>query len=419
MNNDLQLLALLVQTAGRGRDTVLAHITPEEALLLKLLGGRGSINPQTGLMEFEDGDAGGDAGDDFGSDRNQQERSDLERDLQVSERTASDEEDAAFGADLTAAGGGLGALDGPDGVDYGEVFGPEERSLFGKILDFFGLGSIEDIIETAVGLAVGIALGPAVGAIAKSAIGANVAGKIVGAAATGALSRAAGNLALQTAEEAGLIDESQKTIAAKELGVVGAGFRGAVSGGISGALGGAFGPDLAGSIARGAIGRFGTETAIGVAPESVGGRGLSLGEAVSRGVPAGVGGGISAGLTEALGGGFLGSRAASLAGKEISRALNDAVSRGVEGVVGRGEVSAAESEFTSQPIGATITSAGSQRQPSGVQLSPGTLSALAIRPDIGGRGVTIFGSGDDNARRRSPWNIRSLRVKDNLGVTDE
>ena len=413
MNNDLQLLALLVQTAGRGRDTVLAHITPEEALLLKLLGGRGSVNPQTGLLEFEDGD------DDFGSDRNQQERSDLERDLQASERTASDEEDAAFGADLTAAGGGLGALDGQDGVDYGEVFGPEERSFFGKILDFFGLGSIEDIIETTVGVVAGIALGPAIGAIAKSAIGANVAGRIVGAAATGALSRAAGNLALQAAEESGLIDESQKTIAAKELGVAGAGFRGAVGGGISGALGGAFGPDLTGSIARGAIGRFGTETAISAAPESVGGRGLSLGEAVSRGVPAGVSGGIGAGLTEALGGGFLGSRAASAAAKEIGRAFNEAVSRGVEGVTGRDETAGAEGGATSQLGTSTVTGAGSQRQASGVQLSPATLSALAIRPDIGGRGVTIFGGGDRDARRRSPWNVRSLRVKDNLGVTDE
>jgi hypothetical protein len=403
MNNDLQLLALLVQTAGRGRDTVLAHITPEEALLLKLLGGRGSINPQTGLMEFEDDD------DDFGSDRNQQERSDLERDLQASERTASDEEDAAFGADLTAAGGGLGALDGPDGV-------PEERSFFGKILDFLGLGSIEDFIQTAVSVAAGLVLGPVAGVLTKSVIGANVAGRIVSAAATGGLSRAAGNLALQTAEEYGLVDESPKTIAARELGVGGAFSRGFAGGGIGGALSGAFGPDLVGSMASGGLGRFATETAIGVAPESIGGRGLSFGDAVSRGVPEGISGTFGTALTEALGGGFAGRQASSSVMREINRLAGDVASRGISGVVGRDETSGGE---VSQPRTATITDTGSQRQPSNVRLSPATLSALSIRPDIGGRGVTIFGSGDNKGGRRSPWNSRSLRVKDNLGVTDE
>ena len=38
---------------GRGRDTVLAHITPQEAELLKSRGGRGTINPDTGLPEYD------------------------------------------------------------------------------------------------------------------------------------------------------------------------------------------------------------------------------------------------------------------------------------------------------------------------------------------------------------------------------
>jgi hypothetical protein len=37
---------------GRGDDTILAHITPEEAGILKLLGGSGTINPYTGLPEY-------------------------------------------------------------------------------------------------------------------------------------------------------------------------------------------------------------------------------------------------------------------------------------------------------------------------------------------------------------------------------
>ena len=54
LNTDLSRMAEEVRRAGRGKDTMLAHITPKEAALLKARGGRGSINPQTGLPEFED-----------------------------------------------------------------------------------------------------------------------------------------------------------------------------------------------------------------------------------------------------------------------------------------------------------------------------------------------------------------------------
>jgi len=40
------------QKLGRGKDTILAHITPEEAALLKARGGSGTINPRTGLREY-------------------------------------------------------------------------------------------------------------------------------------------------------------------------------------------------------------------------------------------------------------------------------------------------------------------------------------------------------------------------------
>ena len=41
-----------LQSRGRHGDTMLAHINPEEAELLKAFGGSGSINPETGLHEF-------------------------------------------------------------------------------------------------------------------------------------------------------------------------------------------------------------------------------------------------------------------------------------------------------------------------------------------------------------------------------
>ena len=62
---DLRQLAKKVRAKGRGRDTVLAHITPQEAALLKARGGRGSINPDTGLPEFELGDNDFGPGSDF------------------------------------------------------------------------------------------------------------------------------------------------------------------------------------------------------------------------------------------------------------------------------------------------------------------------------------------------------------------
>ena len=45
-------LAQQLQAQGRGGDTILAHINPEEAAMLKAAGGSGTINPATGLVEY-------------------------------------------------------------------------------------------------------------------------------------------------------------------------------------------------------------------------------------------------------------------------------------------------------------------------------------------------------------------------------
>jgi len=54
MGGDLQRLAALLQSKGRKGDTILAHINPREAALLKARGGSGTRNPETGLPEFYD-----------------------------------------------------------------------------------------------------------------------------------------------------------------------------------------------------------------------------------------------------------------------------------------------------------------------------------------------------------------------------
>jgi hypothetical protein len=53
-SSDLASIAAMLASKGRGRDTILAHITPREADILKAAGGSGTTNPETGLLEFED-----------------------------------------------------------------------------------------------------------------------------------------------------------------------------------------------------------------------------------------------------------------------------------------------------------------------------------------------------------------------------
>jgi hypothetical protein len=56
MGGDLRKIARLLQDKGRNGDTILAHINPREAALLREQGGSGEINPETGLMEFDNED---------------------------------------------------------------------------------------------------------------------------------------------------------------------------------------------------------------------------------------------------------------------------------------------------------------------------------------------------------------------------
>ncbi len=51
-------VASYLASKGRGGDSILAHITPEEAAMLKRRGGAGTINPMTGLPEFKGGPVG-------------------------------------------------------------------------------------------------------------------------------------------------------------------------------------------------------------------------------------------------------------------------------------------------------------------------------------------------------------------------
>lgn len=67
--NNIQQMAAILKGFGRGGDTMLAHINPEEAMLLNEVTDGGTINPVTGMPEFFlEGEIGGYDNPDFGSD---------------------------------------------------------------------------------------------------------------------------------------------------------------------------------------------------------------------------------------------------------------------------------------------------------------------------------------------------------------
>jgi len=57
-SSDLAAIAAMLAGKGRGNDTLLAHTTPREAEILKAAGGSGTTNPETGLLEFFEGEGG-------------------------------------------------------------------------------------------------------------------------------------------------------------------------------------------------------------------------------------------------------------------------------------------------------------------------------------------------------------------------
>lgn len=55
---ELRKAAQKLANQGRDGDTILAHINPWEAMVLKALGGSGTVNPKTGVLEFRFGGGG-------------------------------------------------------------------------------------------------------------------------------------------------------------------------------------------------------------------------------------------------------------------------------------------------------------------------------------------------------------------------
>lgn len=67
VGGDIRQIAALLQSKGRRGDSILAHITPREAALLRSQGGSGTTNPETGLQEFYEDFSFSDPAMDYGT----------------------------------------------------------------------------------------------------------------------------------------------------------------------------------------------------------------------------------------------------------------------------------------------------------------------------------------------------------------
>jgi hypothetical protein len=64
----IRKMAQDLQKKGNNGDIILAHINPKEAKMLKRAGGSGTVNPKTGLLQFEDDSSAGDWAGSAGAD---------------------------------------------------------------------------------------------------------------------------------------------------------------------------------------------------------------------------------------------------------------------------------------------------------------------------------------------------------------
>lgn len=109
----MNALAKRIQLAGaknHPQDTVLAHITPREAALLKLLGGAGTKDPDTGLLHFYDSGTGDDNG--TGGYSDSEDTSDA-----TTGSTAGQSEGVGDASQGSTAGEATTTGDGYDGTD--------------------------------------------------------------------------------------------------------------------------------------------------------------------------------------------------------------------------------------------------------------------------------------------------------------
>jgi hypothetical protein len=140
-----------VQKHGRRGDTVLAHISPKEAALLKSMGGSGTVNPKTGLLEFYDADGRGNAAD-------------------PGNPTGGD---YGGGGDASSISDAIAAGFGPEAAGWSSP----DPGMFGSFGEGLGQRATSPGVMSAAGALLGSAFGP-FGASIGAPLGAMLAGQM-------------------------------------------------------------------------------------------------------------------------------------------------------------------------------------------------------------------------------------------------
>ncbi len=133
-----QATAERIRQKGRGGDTLLAHINPAEAALLKRAGGSGTKNPATGLLEFRergetDAPSGRDSGGRGGRDGGGRDRADpgAQRARAAAAKAAAKPDSPAAERGDSSRGGFAGDGHTGGGPSSGGPPGAGERGGFG------------------------------------------------------------------------------------------------------------------------------------------------------------------------------------------------------------------------------------------------------------------------------------------------
>ena len=119
MKGNHKAMAAALQKHGRKGDTVLAHISPEEAALLDRITDGGSVNPKTGLPEFFGSEyGGGDRGGDNGNIGFEQDMENDFRDLVDSAMTGGRQREIGYGDNEEFSYGPFDTDPGGPGVGF-------------------------------------------------------------------------------------------------------------------------------------------------------------------------------------------------------------------------------------------------------------------------------------------------------------
>jgi hypothetical protein len=137
----------IAQAMGRGEDTILAHINPREAKLLKKRGGSGKRNPLTGLVEFDDTEGGDPRGNEAQQADTSQPEGGKVSEAQVESGNQANAAAAAEAEAKTQSSSQVGGGANTPDTSKIENKTPEDTSLFGSAMkainEMFGVSPAE------------------------------------------------------------------------------------------------------------------------------------------------------------------------------------------------------------------------------------------------------------------------------------